>query len=911
MAGFGCLQSAVEFRQTLFTVCILRRGAGGPWGGLRPRARFAGAAFGWPLARTTSARTHLRAAAVTAHISSPPLRQRRRSLSPHGLPRLGSGATAQRALEPAWHRRQRRRRASARVLLRLADAARTLGTHHSAQRPPRAAQQAMPADGQSRGPTEAQFEALVDRLAALERRQSAGGARSDPPTSNPGGQRAQRGERAAQRHATADGRVGRVRGRPGDWQCPHCQAYPCFARAETCYRCGSRRLDHDDGSFNKRGGADRGLAAPTDRERYFGPVGAGGARPLLGGRGAARGRAEGQRRKSPAPSYRVPGASQAARAEAEVRRNDNDVGGGRNPNGADGDFRVVQRGAPAQAPASAGATNGGRTFASSNSWAALTEEEDAMDQEEDVGAGGTDGDGDDSQSPPEAEGGHGGMDGPQGNGGDGRAGGHGQVEGGSDEHSLRLQWDEHVRACRRLERDPNMPASIVEKAKALRDEAEQRWRSARTPHSLSKRMRWAGADLRTAEEKEQAQRRELQLHLDESARRTKELESRVQVAAARTARKRAAIQELLAEGAPVDVHQQDRWPTELAATAVSGITQSIAPPLAAAIERLSSPMQCDDAEGVRQELQLAAASLCTLEQLLRGQVLPTVPLGAAAPHFDISGGDSSAGANDEGDDAHDGGGGKRRALATGASGAAAAARWTKATGSAPWTRAASSATAVEEARRTLGARIGGAAAPQCTSDRRSQTAAASSTTYNNPAGDLAAATAMAMDPARTNDLAVAERRAREASELQMRQALQQQQLQQSLEQQQLEEQQRIQRQQRQQEEQQRHMQAVEQAAATRAAEEARQREEAFAKLSPEERERARALHAQHETVGAQVFGTQAASHLAGLVHREHVQAVIRGAAEGNAEENVDFLMSLSPEEFAEYEHQQMGRGGAQ
>ncbi len=530
-----------------------------------------------------------------------------------------------------------------------------------------------------------------------------------------------------------------------------------------------------------------------------------------------------------------------------------------------------------------------------------------MDQEEGGGEEAIDGDGDDP--PPEAESGHGDADGPRRTGGDGGANGHGGAAGGSDEHALRLQWDEHVRACRRLERDPNMPASIVDKARALRDEAEQRWRSAKTPHSLSKRMRWAGADLRTAEEKEQTQRRELQMHLDETARRTKELESRVQVAAARTARKRAALQELLAEGVPVDASPQDKWPMALAATAVTGIAQSIAPPLAAAIERLSAPLESDAAEGVRQELQLAAASLGTLEQMLRGQLLPTVPIGAAADHFDISGGDAGAGDNDEGDDAREGGGGKRRALASGASGAAVATRWTKAMGSASWTKANSSATAVEEARRLLGTHIGGAAAAQCTTNQRSQPAAASSSTSGGSVGVSAATTASTMDPACTNDLAVAERRAREASELQMRQALQQQQLQQSLEQQQLEEQQRMQRQQRQQEEQQRHQLAVEQAAATRAAEEARQREEAFAKLSPEEQERARALHAQHEAVGAQVFGTQAASHLAGIVHRTHVQNVIRGSAEGDAAENVEFLMSLSPEEFAEYEHHQMGRGG--
>ncbi len=214
--------------------------------------------------------------------------------------------------------------------------------------------------------------------------------------------------------------------------------------------------------------------------------------------------------------------------------------------------------------------------------------------------------------------------------------------------------------------------------------------------------------------------------------------------------------------------------------------------------------------------------------------------------------------------------------------------------------------------RLLGTHGGGAAAAAIgAAPQRGQASAATSVLGGGgPAEAFAVATAATRDrSALTNDLAVAEQRAREASEAQMREALRQQQVQQTLEQQRLEEQQRLQRQQRQQEEQRRHQQAMEQAAAARAAEEARQREEAFAKLSPEERERAKALHAQHLAVGAQAFGTEAASQLAELVHRSHVQSVARGAADGDAEENVALLMSLSPEQFAEYGNQQMGGGG--
>ncbi len=72
-------------------------------------------------------------------------------------------ATAQRAGEPAWHRRQRRIRAQARVIARIAAAKSVLADHHSAQRRPssgfsgggrmaKQANDAQAASGQRRGP---------------------------------------------------------------------------------------------------------------------------------------------------------------------------------------------------------------------------------------------------------------------------------------------------------------------------------------------------------------------------------------------------------------------------------------------------------------------------------------------------------------------------------------------------------------------------------------------------------------------------------------------------------------------------------------------------------------------------------------------------------------------------------------
>ncbi len=96
-------------------------------------------------------------------------------------PRRGATAQRQRDTEPAWHRRRRRQRASARVLLRVASAARTLQAHHSAQRHGRASGQ-MP--GQRRGADAGGGPSFAARVAELERAASAWRQQGQPGTSS-------------------------------------------------------------------------------------------------------------------------------------------------------------------------------------------------------------------------------------------------------------------------------------------------------------------------------------------------------------------------------------------------------------------------------------------------------------------------------------------------------------------------------------------------------------------------------------------------------------------------------------------------------------------------------------------------------------------------------------------------------
>ncbi len=208
-----------------------------------------------------------------------------------------------------------------------------------------------------------------------------------------------------------------------------------------------------------------------------------------------------------------------------------------------------------------------------------------------------------------------------------------------DEAELRARWQAHCNACKLLERDAqSVPQRLLEEARAQRDEAERRWRASKKPHPLHKRMRWAEAELRDAEAKESAHRRELQEHLEVAARRTKELEGRVAIDAARTARKRAALAALHHEAAPQSMPASE----QAARMAATGISMDVAPQLSEAIQRLAIPLG-DDAEVLRQHLQVVATSLSRVQGVLSeatGQ-----PPGDGGPvHYDI--GDATA--NDDG-----------------------------------------------------------------------------------------------------------------------------------------------------------------------------------------------------------------------------------------------------------------------
>ncbi len=722
------------------------------------------------------------------------------------------------------------------------------------------------------------------------------------------------------RHGTGGRASGGPRGgRPGDWACLQCGAQPCFARTARCYRCGAPRngaLAFGSSRPGRGGNRADGIAGPASQSTYLGPVGAGGSRPLLGRRADTGPRSQRSQGDAPtsradaSPTVRVPNASVAARAAAQTT--DGAARNGQRPPptriDAEGFQEVQSRGTSRSWAAVAAAAPAARGEAPAvgvnNSWQAL---DDAMDtseggparHDETNGDGDHANDADDARRADRAD--DDGDDADPSNGGAGR----GDAGTEADADQLRQIWDERCAAVRRLERDPQgFPPELLEAARAQRDAAEQEWRSARRPHPLHKRLRWAEADLRDAEAKEKAHRNELEIHLEQAERRTRELRERLQVDEARTTRKRQALAALQREGSQHQSHGSER----AARIAIEGLGADIVPALGAIIRQLG---EAD--EPVRRDLQIVAQSLGRVEGILRsGTEHDLASRGPACFNIaeDDTGGAKEVGGRDgDGKSRENSGGSASTAGTECPHSVAKGTRWTKPTESAPWRKEMelTSAEAVEEARRRV--------RPRTQGDQ-----AAGQHDGGVPAGEHREQGALAenlhgagTDPSCTNDLAEAARRAQAAAHLQIQQVHLRQQTLADPQHQREEEALRQQRAQNQQEELLRHQAVFQQAAAARAADEERRRAELLASLTPEELARAAELHARNEAIGTQVFGTPAASHLAGLVQAQGQQQAQQqstltseGNADATARTEVDDLMAMSAEEYAAWNGQHHG-----
>ncbi len=672
------------------------------------------------------------------------------------------------------------------------------------------------------------------------------------------------------------------RSRPGDWTCRECGAFPCFAKAVVCFACRAPRSPAEAGAAAHHRGTTSGssVAHTVSTSTYLGPVGANGARPLLGGRGHQqldRRRAEAD---ATCPTVRVPGASAAARAEQQRAAR---------TTSAIGNAAAVQRGPGAASVGPADGTlpqpvsHAPPPVRTANRWSALDEgseddaEDDAGDCMQDVGMA-NDAD-EDGGGTAEAE-------------RDAEA----MVPPEPTAAQLRHEWDRHSAAVRLLEKDSaSFPPALVAEARRQRDMAESRWRAAKPQQPLHKRVRWAEAELRDAQGKEEVHRKELEEHLATTARRTRELEARLEVDVARTLRKKAALDDLRGREATT------RSPVAEAAArmAMEGIASDVAPLMSA----IAASLGDGDADK-RSKIQDAIQSLSRVEDVLREATAaaeqgrpPAGALGAAlgASHYDISDDAGSAATNDTS---------PHHPVSQSP---AQPPRWTRAGPAGQWKKARTSTDAVEEARRILGGQIGLDAAHPASGKVADADGAAE---HQVDAARSAAGASDADDPTRTNDLAESARRAEREAQRQFQDALRHQARQAEPQQRREEDEQRIRREQQQQLELQRHQAAMEQAAAQRAAEEARQREDLVSRMSPAELARAAEVHAQQQAVAAHAFGTLSASQVAGLVHQAHVENVVQEAAREGAQADHDYLMSLSPEDLAQWERDRQGDSGA-
>ncbi len=711
------------------------------------------------------------------------------------------------------------------------------------------------ADGSQVAQLEAKLAAMERRIDNLRGGRMVGGAEAF------GG-----GGAGARRGARQHGGSKEVQSRPGDWRCSQCSAFPCFARARRCFACGEPR------------GAGANLSRPHGRTEHLGPVGADGSRPLLGGRSrpqAASGNSKDCVNGTRCPSVRVPGASIAAKAEAERRRGQ----AGERPAAFDSvdSFQPVRRGTVPKTSMATAASGGGELATAPkvtvvrNSWAALSEEEDEEDCMETDGPGHATlrADGDD-----DGTGDHDGVD----DGADAEDADGDNAQGDVNEGELRKIWQGHVRACKLMEKNAqDFPAKLLDGARALRDAAERQWRAAKQPQPLHKRLRWAEAALREAESKERAHRVELREHLAAADLRTREIEGRIAVDAARTARKRAALDALRHEASPHPLPTSER----AARIAVNGIATDVGPHLAAIIERLASPLG-DDAEAIRQQLQLVAVSVSKVEGVLR-EGTETEAHGGGTAHFNI-GDPTAGGTTGGGEDGRpcDGDEGDGRNDNFGRSDTQYPTRWAKQAGHSVWRKhgVASSCDAAEDARKLL----------------RERGVGADNVGSATVAGD---SSGLAMAAATTNDLAEADRRNRIEAQRQVMEVQRRQQEPRDEEQQRQDELLRQQRLQTQQDEMRKHQAAMQQAARARAEEEAAQRQALIASMSPQELARAAELHAQQAAIGTQIFGTQSASQLAGMVQQAERQRAEQA--------DVEHLMGTSQEEYLA---QQNGDSGA-
>ncbi len=294
---------------------------------------------------------------------------------------------------------------------------------------------------------------------------------------------------AMQRNSTGENRRsgsaaavnGERRPQIGDWSCPACGFGPNFARRNRCFQCRHPRSPRGVGGARASGNGGGVLRGPANAE---------GLRPLLGRGGASSGQGTGTSSANHEPSFRVPGASVAARAAAASTSGTASAGTANRAGLAQGSpttahTRVGTAGAAGNAQPNTDVDADGFKMVHRRGW--RKSRADADQGDDDAGDGTTrQGAAGLAATPSEDQVGGGAGDGARDDGG-GEA---------PDPNVLHQEWHNEIALVKRLKQqgiDDNHPA--MRAACSARDAAEQRWRGAKDPTPASVRLSRAQSKL--------------------------------------------------------------------------------------------------------------------------------------------------------------------------------------------------------------------------------------------------------------------------------------------------------------------------------------------------------------------------------------------------------------------------------
>ncbi len=402
---------------------------------------------------------------------------------------------------------------------------------------------------------------LAKKLLAFLQRECGDGAGGSEPRG-----RGSEGRGTRSSSAASDGRGRRGGGRAsqhrdGDWKCRQCNFQPNFGFRQRCWKCGRPRGDSQPASSGNPGG------------RAAGPIGASGSRPLLGG---GTGRASAASREDGPPTFRRPGSSLAAKA-AEARS----AAPAPSPPAQAGPRR---QGPGATSPSGAAPPRGSKEVGEEDGFQLVQRRKGKSSgggKRDPVGTQEADDDGMD-------------LDGATAHAGDDDD----DIDGAEDDvtedapgpSELRQLWQQEVGMVKQMARQgisPEHPAMVA--AIAARDDAERKWRGAKTPAPLATRLGWAQRKLDRAISIQADTRQEMQALERQYKASMAELQERLAEDSERVSKRRQQLESVQLEaggGAPKQRMQGSQG--EAVRRACNTLRQDVAPALVALAEQLGT-----------------------------------------------------------------------------------------------------------------------------------------------------------------------------------------------------------------------------------------------------------------------------------------------------------------------------------